>query len=623
MLQKIRDRISGWVSIVVIALVGGAFVLFGVQYYFQQGGPSDANTAAKVNGTIISAQELNKATTAMEKRMGAAVAGPMQAQLKAYALQTLITQTALVTTLQKENFRIALSQIKNYVMQVPEFQDNGHFSAQKFQMLLATVGETPEAFFQRAQSQFVVQQAMQGVGESAFILPSELDHFYALQHQSRAFGYFLLPMQSFSSMASVSDSDIKNYYVANPDKYKTPLKASFSYLLLSPLAIEKTVSVTEADAKAYYQSHSANFTLPSRYVVSQITIPVAQDATAAEVAKAKTAIEKIAHAIASHQKPNVGSATMTLSEAAIPPRLQTLLSGMKVGQTAEPLRTQNGFTLLTLQKKEPAETRSFESIKKQLVAMLKHQRVGEILTKESQTLTDLTYTNANSLQQASDALHLPVQTSVLMAHAGEKSGLFATPSVLNAVFSPSILESNNNSGLIPLPDGSQLVVRVLKKVPSQAVPLAIVHDQIKKTLVEQQATAKAGVLAYQLQKALLVGDEPEALAKKNHLVWHAVPLTSIAKKSSVPAMVLKTAFSAPLTTPQKNKLMAVQTTSVNVHDYAVVGVSQVQNANPSTMTAVEMKTERAKLLDLWSQLLQHSFISSVMQSSKIVIPKAT
>ena len=255
------------------------------------------------------------------------------------------------------------------------------------------------------------------------------------------------------------------------------------------------------------------------------------------------------------------------------------------------------------------------------MTMLKHQRVGDILTKESQTLSDLTYTNANSLQQAADALHLPIQTSELMARTGEKSGLFATKSVLNAVFNPAILESNNNSGLIPLSDGSQLVVRVLKKVPSQPIPLASVHDQIKKTLIDQQASAKAGVLAYQLQKALMAGDAPEVIAKKNHLVWHVVPLTAAGKKSTVSEALLKTAFSAPLSTPQKNKLIAVQTTSVNGHDYAVVGVTQVKNANPSTMTPAEVKTESAKLLDLWNQLFQHAFVNSIIQSSKIVIPK--
>lgn len=623
MLQKIRDRISGWVSIVVIVLVGGAFVLFGVQYYFQQGSVGNANTAAKVNGTVISNQALNQSVVMMEKRMGSGPAtGAMQEQLKAYALQSLVTETALLTTLQKENFRIGLSQIKAYVMQVPDFQENGRFSVQKFQMALAQAGQTPEGFFQRAQSQFIIQQAMQGLGATAFVLPSELDRFYALQNQTRAFGYFLVPMQSFVSTVSVSDADIKNYYAANAENFKTPLKASFSYLLLSPAAIEKTVSVTDADAKNYYQSHLANFTVPARFVVSQITVPVAADASSTDVAKAKAEIENIAHAIAAHQKPKVGSATVTLSEATLPPALQTLLSGMKTGETAQPLRTQNGFTLLTLQKKESAETRSFELVKKQLLTVLKHQRVSDLLTKEGATLTDLTYTNPNSLQQASEALHLPIQTSSLMLRTGEKTGTFANPAVMSAIFNPSILDSNNNSGLIPLSDGGQLVVRVLKKVPSQPMPLATVHDQIKKTLIDQQATAKAGVLAYQLQKELLAGNDPEGLAKKNHLVWHTAPLTTEITKSAVPEVVIKAAFSAPLsTTVQKNKLMAVKTTAVNGNDYAVVGVSQVKNANPATMSAAAAKTENAKLLDLWRQLLQHSFVSSVMQNSKVVIPK--
>lgn len=620
MLQKIRDRLSGWISVVIFSLVGGAFILFGVQYYFQQGSGGDANTAAKVNGTIISIHQLDQTVSMMQKRMGPS-AMAMQGQLKAYALQNLVTQTALLTILQKEGFDIALPQVKAFVMQLPVFQEAGHFSNDKFEMMLARMGETPMGFFQRVQSQFIVQQAMQGLAAASFALPGEVNQLYALQHQSRAFGYFVVPMQSFLAAITISDADIKNYYAANAEKYKTPEKASFSYVLLSPAAIEKTVSVTDAEAKAYYQSHVASFTTPARFVVSQITVPVAPDASPADVAKAQAEIEKIAHQIALHQKPSVGSATMTLSTAAIPPELNTLLSGLKIGETAAPIHSQNGFTLLTLQKKEPATTHSFDAVKGQVISLLKHQRVSDILTKQSSTLTDLTYTNPNSLAQASEALHLPIQTSPLIARSGEKTGLFSTPAVLQAVFNPTVFQSNNNSGLIPLSDGSQLVVRVFKKVPSEAIPLATVHDEIKKALATQRATAKAGLLAYQLQQALMSGNDPEALAKQHHLHWQTVAFTTQDKKSSISPVILNAVFTTPLAAAQKNKLLGVQTGMLNATDYMVVGVSQVKNANPSSMNAVEMKKETEKLSALWSQLTENAFVESVMQSSKIVMPK--
>ena len=36
MLQRIREKISGWIAGVIIALVAGAFMLWGVQFYFEE-----------------------------------------------------------------------------------------------------------------------------------------------------------------------------------------------------------------------------------------------------------------------------------------------------------------------------------------------------------------------------------------------------------------------------------------------------------------------------------------------------------------------------------------------------------------------------------------------------------
>lgn len=620
MLQRIRERISGWVSILVIVLVGGAFILFGVEYYFQQGGAGDANTAATVNGTVISQQQLSDAISALRQQMGAAAAQPnIQEQLKDYALQNLITETALLTTLENEGFDVAVPQIKAFVMQAPIFQDNGQFSEQKFQQFLMQASESPEQFFDRVRSQFIVQGAMQGVGISAFVLPSEVDRIYALQHQSRAFGYFLLPAKSFENGINISDAQVAAYYKANAENYQTPAKAQFSYVLLSPADLAKSVSVSATEVKSYYDAHLTSFTTPVRYEVSQITVPVGANADDKAVAAAQTKITEIAKNIAQHKKLSVASASMTLSTAAIPLALQTMLSQMKVGQTSEPLRTQNGFTLLTLTKVLPAETKSFSDVDKQINTMLVHQKISALLSKDGAQLSNLTYTHPDSLVPAAQALGLTVQQSPMMTNVGEKTGVFSQQSVLQAIFSSTVLQSANNSAVIPLQDGSQLVVRVLKQLPAQAVPLATVRAKIQNILLNQQAAAKAGVIAYQLQSALATGGTPEALAKKYKLDWHQVSLISFGQKTAVLPDILKAAFTTPITQASNNKLLGAQSVMINNSDYAVVGVSQVVYPKATAMDDKTRAQETTALTNLWGQLLQHSFVNSVLKQSKIKV----
>lgn len=525
MLQKIRERISGWIAGVVIALVAGAFMLFGVEYYFEQG-PGSQNEVAKVNGVIITEAQVNNAFSQLQQQTSAEMKGQplteaMTQELKSYALQSLVSQTALFTTLSRDHFNVSLMQAKLMIEETPQFQDKGKFSEAKLMEVLYQANLTPDAFFQRVQSQMVVNQVMEGVLATAFALPSEVNHWYALEHQQRAFGYFIIPMQSFMSKVAVTADEIKDNYTANQAVYETPAQVSVSYLLLSPTAIAKTVTVTSAEAKEYYESHLANYT------------------------------------------------------------------GDKKGQ-------------------------SFAATKSKLMQLLQHQRVNEILTKQSSALSDLTYTNPDSLAVASKTLNLPIQTSPMMTKAGAPSGLFSNPKVIEAIFSDSVFKSGNNSDPITLKDGSLIVLRVLKKNPSQPIPLATVSAKIKQQLMQKQATAQAGLLAYQLQKKLAAGADAQTVAKQNGLQWHAVALTAQNKKSIVPSTILSNAF---------NMQKGVQAVLINTHDYAVIDVTAVKNADASKAGIIDTNHLSQKLSTLWGQLLQHCFVNSVISSAHIVVKK--
>ena len=484
MLQRIRDRISGWIAGVIIALVAGAFILFSVEFYFEQSS-GGGDVAAKVNGVTITDQAVNNFYAALQNKVmaqsgGQPLSADMEQQLKAYALQTIVMQTGLSTSLQNEGFHIGMQQVKMMVETAPQFQNQGRFSEQKFMQTLYQSGTTPLEFFQRVQTQWIIRDATNGVAATAFALPNEVNHLYSLMHQQRAFGYFIILAQSFLTKIKVTDEDIDNNYKNHLSQYQTPTKVSVSYIELSP--------------------------------------------TAADVAK------------------------------------------------------------------------------------------------KSSQLADITYTNPDSLESASKTLNLPIQTSDMMTQAGEKTGLFSNPKILKAIFSDSVFQAGNNSDPIRLTNGSQVVLRIAKKIPATPIPLNAVRDQIKKQLSEKKASAQAGLLAYQLQKKLSHGVDPVMLAKANGLQWKTVALTTADAKLSLPAAAMLSAvFSTPVSAAAKNKIMGAQSVLVNQHDYAVIAITQVKNANPARSTTVINQKLSQKLSALWGQLLQHYFVGSVMVDTKIKI----
>ncbi len=529
MLQRIRDRISGWIAGVIIALVGGAFILFGIEFYFEQGAVNQGDVA-KVNGVTITDRQVNNLFSNMARQASAemgnrALSADEELQLKSYALQSIITQTALLTTLQESGYHVGLTQVKAMVEQAPDFQVQGKFSQDKFMQAMYGMGISPFEFFQQLQTRWIVQQATSGVADAGFSLPNEVSGFYSLMHQKRSFGYMTVPMQSFLTKVQISEKDIADNYKNNQQTYQTQPKVSVAYIVLSPTDIEKTVKITDSEAKAYFESH-----LP------------AQNTTA----------------------------------------------------------------------KKP----SFAAEKNNLVKLLQRQHVNQLLSDKSSQLSDLTYTNPDSLEVASKALNLPIQTTPMMTKSGEKTGLFANPKVLAAVFSDSVFQSGNNSNPIALPDGEQIVLRVAKKDPSQPIPLKTVHDQIKQEMLKKQAEAQVGLLAYQLQKKITAGADPVTLAKQQGLQWRVVSSVAVDQKSSAPSEILSAAFATPVTI-KNGQFVGSQAISYNKQDYVVIAISQVENANPAHLTAPDNKKIASQLSSLWGQLYQHCFVDSVMKQAKI------
>lgn len=625
MLQSIRERISGWVAGVIIAIVAGAFVLFGIEYYFQRSA-GDQNVAATVNGEKITTQEVNRLYSQMLRNMMARMGSKpvpdyVKKQLRMVAQQSLVTNVALATTLHKEGFRAGMAQVKSVIATVPQFQENGAFSQVRFQQVLAQSGMTAAELIQRLQAEIVVNQATGGVMASAFMLPDDVRHFYKLSFQKRDFGYLTVSPKMFLSKVKVTDKLIANYYKENKKSFETPAEVKVDYILLSPKAIEEKITVSAAQAKSYYESNIINYQVPAKWEVDQVALPVAKGASSEAVAKVQKQAEVLASAWRKGHSPKTASST-TFNSAQLMPALHKALSQLKVGDVSAPLRTAKGFAVLKVLQKHPEKTRPFSDVEKSIVAMIKRQKVNQVLSQKSSQLADIAYTSPDSLKPAAKALNLAVLTSQQFSKDGAKSGIFANPKVLKAVFSNTVFKDGDNSDPINLSDGSLIVVRINKKISSQQKPLSAVRAEIEKKLSVQMAEAKAGVLAYQLQKQLLDGGRPVVLAKAHGLKWHDVGLVSRHNKNleKIPE-IANSVFTTPVVvTKNTKKPVGVNTVLRKDGVYAVLSIKSVDL--PNDKTVVKEKSQMTKeLTQLYAQIIERFYVQSIVSDAKTVLSK--
>ena len=261
MLQTISKHTQGWIAWVVIIIIAAAFVLWGLEYYISQSG-NRQSVIATVNGVKITSQQLNNAYEAFERnytQQGVVLNEPLKNQLKSVALQQLILDQALLQKAEKMGFTINPEEIQQVIWHIPNFQENGQFSPQKFEQALRNNGIDQETFLEKMTSSLLVEQLSAGLQKSSFVTPVELAQAYSLWHQQRDFGYFILPATTYIAGAHPSDAQISGYYKQHQDQFQSPEQMKVAYLLLSPESIKSEIKVNPAEVSQYYQDHANEF----------------------------------------------------------------------------------------------------------------------------------------------------------------------------------------------------------------------------------------------------------------------------------------------------------------------------------------------------------------------------
>lgn len=400
MLQTLHNKIQGWFAGTIMGLIAIAFALWGIQNYLGRGGNS--NAIAKVNGKIITEQQLNSIYERMRQSLqghsnsALALNQAAQAQLKQKALQQLITTQVLSDAALKQGYLISPAQMDDVIMQLSPFQVNGQFSPERFQQVLNALGYSQDQFVADLGRTLLVNQMQTGILASSLALPNESQKALALIDQKRDISFAIIPAEKFLNNVEISSNDINHYYQQHQDDFKTPEKVSIEYIELLADQLGQNIHFDSRELQQNYQDNISSY-------------------------------------------------------------------------------TKNGKPL------------SFAQAKGEIEKSLKQQKLQQLFSDQNQKLSDLTYTNSNTLEPAAKALGLKIQSTDFFTRDGSKSGTTANSQVIAAAFSEDVLKNGNNSNLISIKDGTVIVLRMKNYQPMAVRPLAEVKKQIEQQLRKQAA----------------------------------------------------------------------------------------------------------------------------------------
>lgn len=534
MLQKLNERIQGVVAWLVVILIGITFTLFGVDYYLQ----SRQTTSAKVvvNDFPLTLQAFDtsyRRARAMQDMSQLTAAD--EKKLQNQVLDQMINNEVLVQAARKNGFNVSADQANAAILSIPQFQEDGHFSAQKYQQALNAALFTQSSFQNEVKQGMLLNQQRFAFMGSSFALPDEIDRFVSLYMQSRDYEYLIVPVSRFEKDVKISQDAIAGYYNKHKSEFMTPEKVSLDYVTLSMHDIKDKVNVSEDDVKRYYEENQNNYLTPARWQVAHILFAVPQDANKDELEKIQNKANSTYLLLQKdpkqfeHLVSKLSDDKLSIADNGVLPWItagqneysKSLSHLTTPGQISPPEKTKHGYEIFKLIDYKPVSTKQLSevdaSIKEQLVLEMAQAQY----TQAMEQLSDLSYQSPDSLKPVADALKLKIEKTQPFSRDGGTESITKNKQVINSAFSHDVLDLGNNSEPIQIDNDSVVVVRVNQHWPEKEQTLDAVQDRINKILVKKVAESKAKKIGMSLLNSVEEKQQQD-LILSNQLEWKPV-----------------------------------------------------------------------------------------------------
>ena len=296
MLTTIHEKTQGWITAVILGLLTIPFALWGVNSYFEHTGVS---RVATINGQSISVavyrSELEHDRAAVEAQMGRSFDPRIleTTKFKQQVLDGLIDRTLLDHATASLGYRIAATDLAEYIRHAPQFRKDGKFDPTLYASFVQSTGYGVQQFEARVRQQRINQQLEAGLVASTIVTEDDLADVVRLLGEKRTVSYTVIPPQKFISASAVTPAQIQAYYASHQNQFSIPEQVRVQYIELSASDLEKTLNPTEQELQQTYARNISRYTTPEARRASHILIALAPDAPPPAVQKALAEAQSI------------------------------------------------------------------------------------------------------------------------------------------------------------------------------------------------------------------------------------------------------------------------------------------------------------------------------------------
>ncbi|MDY0228279.1 MAG: SurA N-terminal domain-containing protein [Desulfomicrobium apsheronum] len=525
MLDILRKGAQSWGIKILFAIIIAVFVLaFGMNRV-----QNDHTTVvATVNDAPIlfkPFQERLQRSLELARSQNPNLTAEMLAQMgfKRQILEQMVVEELMMQQAASLGLNVSKEELAREIHLIPAFQSEGKtFDPNAYQAVLRANNLTPGKFESEYMRGMIMDKLRTYVGIPGRLDDGQARDFYAYGRSTTVASYLMYPSENYQDQVKVTDERINEYYEARKANYGIPARARIDYLLLTPATLADVSSVSDEEAEKYYAEHKESFKVEEQVRARHLLVRVDEDAPQADVEKAlqtikaaqaelkvgKTFAEVAAKYTEDPSGTQTGGELGWFGRGRMVKPFEDAAFALEKGAVSEPVRTQFGFHLISVEDSKAAGYEDFQSVKSDIAEIIAQDRAAEILQDRLDQALEMVLVGEKLDSVATTiGLKLTVKTSDYFTKAqGPRELAGLSPENVQMLFDLP-LDLTTQSPL-PIADGYLLATK-REQVDESVKPLEAVMTEIVAAITREEALKMAKAAADKDLGLLLKG---EALA---------------------------------------------------------------------------------------------------------------
>ncbi len=654
MLQKLRDKTTGWIATAVLGLLIIPFVFVGVNEY---GSGSTDTTVATIEAPpawwssapswwplsmlwqqeVVLLEEFRTrfeiARSSEREALGEAFDPRAFESLdnKMQVLQLLVDEKVLALAAKRADIRVSDAAVREEIANEPAFQVDGKFDPERYTLMLSSQQPvlTPAEFQQEQRERMQMALIPQGLSESEFVTPSELERLIKLLGETRDVTIVALPPPQADG-APVSDAQVKAWYESHLQDFQQSETVTLEFVDIDGSVMPASDEpVDETALRQRYEQEKSRFMSAEQRLASHILITVPEDAAPAVRAAAE---KKVAGLAEQARKPGADFAALAkansqdpgssgsggdlgwVEQGAMVKPFEDALFSMEAGEVRGPVQTDFGYHVLKLREVKGGQGQLFEDVRDELAAEQVESQRERSYSELAGSLVNQVLKNPTALGSAAESAGLRVQKAGPFSRV-TAPGILGNPAVLRGAFSDAMIEDGTVSDPIEVGPQRSVMIRVLEHTPAQAQPLVQVRDQVIQAVRDDRTGKAAEAAADALMARVGKGESLQEIAEAQDLQSSELP--GVPRGAPAPSPEINQAIFA--TERPAEGMISSGKAPMAGGGYAVFAVTRVNEGSLATLQPEQREQLQQQVTQMRGRSAVESFVEALRKRYRITL----